>query len=62
MTKTAAVLLVLGAATLVAGVSMWTIPGATVLAGALLLAVGVLMLDVDVLRGRRADRKAAGSS
>lgn len=53
MTKTAAVLLVLGAATVVAGVSLWTIPGAIVLGGVLLLVAGVLSLDVKLPTGRR---------
>lgn len=50
MTKTAAVLLLLGAATLVAGVAMWTVPGATVLAGVLLIVGGALSLDVKLPR------------
>lgn len=45
MTKTAAVLLTVGPATLCTGVAMFSIGGAVVLAGVLLIVGGVLSLE-----------------
>lgn len=46
MNLTAAVLLAAGAVCLVAGVALWSVPAALVVAGLLLAGVGYLSLDV----------------
>lgn len=46
MNLTAALLLTIGAVSLVAGVTLWSIPAGLVIAGLLLGAAGYLSLDV----------------